>query len=239
MSDGDLYFITDETDGKLGRNVVWHDPRNRQHPARDVLYAADAPITNRTWARKKPAFDQGNGSYCTAEGTTGLLWTAPFRQHFESSVRRAFDTENERRELYLRAQDCCDPWSGREPSYYGTSTDACLKALRAEGYIRAWKWNYGFDDTLRCLSNYSPVVIGINWKRDMMDTDHLGFIRYTGPLVGGHLVELYKNNADERYVVGFNSWSEHWGFRGGKFRMSYHDLRTALEDNGESATIVV
>lgn len=234
MSDGDLLFIEDKTDGLLGRHVH-HDPQNKSYPARGVLFAADAPLQYKVWPRSAAAFDQGRESSCTMQSAAGVLFTDPFRLALEKSARLAYNTQPERYDGYRRAQDY-DPWAGR--NYEGSSTDAPFKMLRAERRIREWRWCFGFDDVVRTLSHYGPVGIGINWKRDMMDTDHLGFIRYTGSIMGGHAVELRAINPEHSYVSGVNSWGGDWG-NNGKFRMSFHDLRAALEDNGEAVTIVL
>lgn len=240
MADSDLYYVDDLTDGLLGRNVVWHDPANRSYPVRGVLFAEDAPIHSKTW-KQREVTNQGFTSSCTAHSAAGLVRWHPFHRMTPSGTRKLYDTFDERVDLYEEAQRH-DPWPGED--YEGSSTDAPFKVLRLRGHIKEWRWCFGLDDVLRTLTNHGPVGIGVNWTRDMMDTDANGFIHYTGGIIGGHAVKLLGIRIvpgvtiGESYVVGINSWGS-WGFRNsGRFKLLIAELKQLLIDNGEALTIV-
>lgn len=234
MSDGDLRYIEDTTGGRLGRNVVWHDPQNRAYPTRGVLFAEDAPITTKSWWTRD-VWDQNGHSSCTSESATGVIFTSPFRMVLDRANLDAYNDPSERYALYRYAQRF-DPWQGE--AYEGSSTDAPFKVLRERDQIREWRWNFGLDDTLRTLSKHGAVSIGTVWKEAMFKPDSNGYIRPEGDVAGGHAYRLLGVNAEHRYVIGVNSWGRSWGI-GGRFRMTWDTLEQLLGEDGEAVTVVL
>jgi len=241
VSDGLLDYIeehpSEDGGGRLGRNVVWHDPRNRQFAARGTVFAEDAPIIDRYWDRTY-AFDQGNSSACTMFAAAGLLHTQPWRDSLSRTALRAYDTDRERVAGYRKAQRY-DPWPGQEPAYYGSSTDAPLKLLRVERRIREWRWCFGLNDVLRTLSNHGPVAVGSNWYSGMDVVDPKTCrVKIEGDIRGGHAYELYAVRTDTREVEVTNSWGN-WGPCAGRFRLTWDDLERLLGEDGEACTITL
>lgn len=235
MSDGLLTYIEEkpsDVGGRLGRNVVWHDPKNRAYPVRSLL--GDAPLVSRSWWARH-VFDQGNESSCTAQAASGVVFTSPFRMELERSNLQSYDEAAERYELYRAAQKV-DPWPGE--SYEGSSTDAPFRVLRDGGQISEWRWAFGLDDVLRTLSHHGPVAIGTNWYAGMDRPDSKGFVKAEGSIRGGHAYELYGINVAGRFVRARNSWGPSWGVKG-LFLLSFDTLDRLLREDGEAVTVVL
>lgn len=235
--DGKLDFIEDKTGGRLGRNVVSHDPRNRAFPARGVVYDKDAPLKTARH-RSSIRYNQDVTSECSPHAGVHVISRPPFRKLLPPGNYKAYNQRHERTLLYKESQRN-DPWP--EEYYDGTSTDAPFRVFRNLGQIAEWRWNFGVDDVLRCLAQYASCSIGIVWRSDMMDTDDRGFIHWSGAEEGGHAVCLDTIVVTKRlvYVEGPQSWEEDWGAINGRFRMTADDLDAALRADGESVTVVM
>lgn len=241
MSDGLLEYVeehpSEDGGGRLGRNVVWHDPENRAFPARGAVFAEDAPIVAREWDRTF-AFDQGASSACTMFAAAGVMHSQPWRASLASAGLLAYDSDAERISGYRRAQ-AFDPWAGGEPEYEGSSTDAPFTMLRDEGRIGEWRWCFGLDDVLRTLSNHGPVAVGSFWYSGMDIVDPKTCrVKVSGSIRGGHAYELYAVNPARQEVEACNSWGK-WGPCWGRFRLSFDDLEFLLGEDGEACTIVL
>lgn len=245
MADGDLIFLEEQpADGPrhfgLGRSIVWHDPRNRDYPAVGprALVSVRAGVSSRVWARPIGVFNQDGEPSCVLQGESGLLFTEPFASRIsmrDGGGHCRYVQPHERFYAYKRAQKL-DPWAGE--NYQGTSTDAGMKLLRAEGRIDEWRWCFGIDDVLKTLSNYGPVVIAGTWYSGMDKPDAQGLIAHSGSSRGGHLMQVLEVNADKEYVAGPQSWGYGWGL-GGFWRMTFDTLDRFLREQGEAATVVI
>lgn len=216
-------------DPRLGRTIVNLDPKSLDYPAKGVLFAASAPLVSKTW-RRPPAYDQGGTSQCVAYSAVGLVRTQPLTALVPLRVRATALPAP----LYQWCQEN-DEWPGSEPSYFGTSCLAGIKGLQNLGIIPAYRWGFGTEDTLQMLGHHGPVIIGIRWYQGMFSPDLDGFIEPTGPLVGGHAVELHGVNVKEEYVIGTNSYGRFWGVSG-RFKIRFDTLRTLLKQEGECVT---
>lgn len=232
MSDGDLVLIPTEsgTPFPLGRSIVWHDPRNRAFAALPQLL--DLPDRNRTWY-SPDVFDQ-LGSSCTMQSAVGVCRTGPCRKLFAPHWL-GFDTEAERHDAYLRSQ-AFDPWTGAEPDYEGTSTDAAFIVLRADGAIKAWKWLFGFHEVKQWVMHFGPVSVGTNWYEGMFHPDASGFIRPTGPVSGGHAWRIVGYSKARHAFRLVNSWGKGWG-QNGRAWIHEDDLGRLLAEQGEAVTV--
>lgn len=219
---------TRREDYAFGRSVVEHDDRSRQYMARGILFQEDAPLRSKTWRRPAP-YDQGQLPQCVAYATKGVCWSQPIAQSIKLETRKKIDTG----QLYHLAQTL-DQWPGED--YDGTSTLAGLKAAHQDGLIPGYRWCFGLDDVTKTLSQYGPVMIGVNWMTGMMETDEEGLLSVTGQVEGGHCVELHGVDVGRKEVIGTNSWGLSWGLKG-RFRLRFEDLGTLLQDQGEAATV--
>jgi hypothetical protein len=244
MADGDLRRIEQRPSavaGELGRHL-WHDPRNRSFPARGVVFAAEDPVVPRVHWRRV-VFDQGGSSACTMFSAAGCLHTSPNRLRLAKAGLLAYDSYDELVMGYLRAQ-AEDPWDGGEPDYYGSSTDAPFKILRAEGRIAEWRWCFGLEDVLCTLAYHGPVSIGTDWYSGMDEPrGRDAVVEPVGNIRGGHAYEVYAVMPHAKwpgggYVDCFQSWGD-WGPRHGRFRMSWEALGHLLDSQGEACTIVL
>lgn len=246
MADGDKLIIpeqeSDDGGGRLGRHV-FHDPGNRAFAAVGAVVSDDQPVVPRVWWVRH-LFDQGDSSGCTAETAAGAVFSSPNRLELDRMNLERYDEPAERHDLYLVAQRDHDPWSGGEPDYYGTSSDAPARELRARGQIREWRWCFGLSDALKTLSGHGVIGIGILWfaRFDSPEGDE-ALLEIGGDVRGGHEVLLYAVKPDARYdgggyVDGINSWGA-WGPRRGRFRMSWKTLGDLLEMQGDAWTIVL
>lgn len=214
----------------LGRTIVRLDERSKGFGVRGALFAEDAPLKSKTWRRPR-AFDQGQTSQCVGYSTFGLIMSQPLTSLVPLDVRHLAGPV----QVYRYAQQI-DEWPGVEPTYYGTSVLAGFKAAHLKGWIPGYRWCFGLDDTLKTISNYAPVVIGINWYNGMFSTDEHGFVKPGGPLAGGHAIEIHGIDPKHEFVIGTNSWGPGWGMAG-RFRMSFETLEYLLNQDGESVTV--
>lgn len=214
----------------MGRSIIDHDPRNRNYPARGVLFAAEAPIVEKVW-RRGGAYDQGRTSTCVAQTAKGMLNTAPFSAFEPYRVRSRYSIE----EFYEGAQDY-DEWPGS--AYDGTSGRGVLRYLTVAKIVRSYRWCFGLDDLLRTLSYHGPVGVGAWWRSGMWHPDSKNLVRYEGSYDGGHQFEAFGVHPDVEEIEFMNSWGTTWGDRG-RFRMKYADVEKMLKDNGDAHTFTV
>jgi hypothetical protein len=217
-------------DPRLGRTIVHLDERSRRFMVRGALFDEGAPLRTKTW-RRPPAWDQKQTSQCVGFSTVGMIKSQPITSMVPLAARRDAKPDV----LYHEAQKI-DEWQGAEPSYYGTSCLAGAKVAHHRGWIPGYRWCFGLSDTLRTLSHWAPVLIGINWYDGMFDPDEAGFVKPSGRLAGGHAVELHGIDHRKEYVVGTNSWGLYWGLKG-RFRMEFSVLDRLLREDGEAFTV--
>lgn len=231
MPDGLLEYLP-ERDGNpypLGRNIIWHDPRNRQFRA--LAAPPAAPRRRLTW-HSRDVYDQGIDPSCTAEAAVGVCRTQPNTAPF-GRARGLYDESGERYTLYREAQKV-DPWPGED--YDGSSTDAPFRVLRDRGHITGWRWLFGADEVIEWLELYGPCAVGTKWTTGMFTPDDKGVVRLHGQVAGGHAYRLVGHNARKGMTRCVNSWGRGWGDNG-RFWIADSDLRDLLADNGEAVTV--
>ncbi len=217
----------------LGRNL-YHDPRNRDYPIRELLPRETTPKRRPWWRRG--VYDQGSESSCTAQAAAGVLESSPNRQVYRGHLPH-YDEVPERFELYREAQRH-DPWQGEEPQYKGSSTDAPFKVLRNRGQIAEWRWCFGIQDVIDTLNVFGPVALGTTWHHDMFRPDANGYVSLTGGVAGGHAYETVWYDLNEQRFRCVNSWDRSWG-QSGRFWLRYEQVEALLADRGEAVTIVL
>jgi hypothetical protein len=138
-------------------------------------------------------------------------------------------------EIYRRARQL-DQWPGE--NYSGTSVLAGAKAMVEKGWLREYRWAFGLQDVLVTISQYGPVVFGLNWYEGMREPDDKGFVHVQGGSVGGHAVLGLGVSMRRGAVRLHNSWGRSWG-QDGRAWISFGDLERLLYEQGEVCVPVV
>ena len=209
----------------LGRHVE-HDSRSR---AFGFAPQAPLPVRSKTWRRYGNALNQGDLGSCTGNAFTHALNSAPNHVSRTPIHGQAFAVS-----IYSAATRL-DEFPGEyKPTDTGSSALGIAKAATAAGYIREYRWGFGFDHTLQTLMS-GPVMIGTWWTQDMFYPDAKGFVRPTGAKAGGHEYLLVGVWLTQRVLIFQNSWGSGWGLRkSGRFLMRFDDFRPLLADDGDA-----
>jgi hypothetical protein len=143
-------------------------------------------------------------------------------------------TEAEALKIYHLAQQLDDTPG---TNYEGTSVLAGAKAVTQLGFLAEYRWGFNLDDMILTIGYHGPVVLGLNWRSGMMDTDPQGLIHATGPVEGGHCVLADSVSVTKRLISGPNSWGPLWG-HDGRWSISFDDMDLLLHDQGEQCVPV-
>lgn len=212
--------------------IMSFDPRDQNFRMRTALATIEPTVNRRFW-KTGPVLNQGTTQQCVAYAGQQFLMSYPV-------VNKPYKTEAE---LYHLCQ-LNDEWQGTEPAYFGTSTRALMKVLRAAGLIQSYLWAFNADTVRRWLLMRGPVIIGTSWYTGMNNTDASGFIYPTGNPEGGHETMLRGWDDTVRCPrcrrLGaarlLNSWSEDWGQQG-KAWVCSKDLDGLIKNHGEAVTV--
>jgi hypothetical protein len=197
--------------------------------------------------RKK--YHQKEESSCVGHS---LSWMSSIHQLMQHGERQFYDA----RWLYEEAQKI-DEWQGAEPDYYGTSVNAGLKVLKAQGHkfkhqhnhehlperdqgIETYRWATSIDEIRTAISQGLAVVVGTNWYESMFDPEKIG-TRYwigrnqndLGRPAGGHAYCLYGASDKLQAFKICNSW-------GSKYPLTwipYEFMQRLINENGEAAIV--
>lgn len=198
------------------------DHRDARHLVRMVT-----PTTRpkrRTWTLRQ-RLDQGDQPQCVGYSFKHLLLARPKEQRKSPSAP----------EIYNGAQRF-DGEPGE--NYAGTTVRGGAEYLKDEAkLIKSYRWAFSAEDALNYVGNDGPVVLGTDWKTDMMRPGSDGRIRFSGGNIGGHAYLLIGYDDRRQLALIHNSWGEDWGLRGRAW-ISYADLEQALRDAGEACAAV-
>jgi hypothetical protein len=212
----------------LGRAGVNHDPRSRLFA---FAPAEPLPLRDVAWKRLVPVSDQGALGACTAYALCGALSTKPHRHRFRS--RRNIV------KVYSEATRI-DPWPGGyyAPDWEDSGSDglSVAKVALARRWISRYEHIFRWDDFLQALM-VGPVIVGTEWRSEMFHPEPDGRVHAIGSVVGGHEYEVYGVDVTERRVWCFNSWGLGWGI-GGRFWLTWDDLRDLLAADGDATVLV-
>lgn len=208
--------------------VPSQDTRNDDYPV-SLLWTAEKSCANLTAApaitTKKwddyAYLDQGSDGACVGFGTSGELAAEP---NSAPNVDYTFAMD-----LYHDAQRI-DEWPGED--YEGTSVLAGAKVAQNRGFYSSYLWATNETDVAATVSNFGPVIIGVNWHEDMMDTDADGFVHVSGEVVGGHCVVVIGIDVENGFYTFRNSWSQSWG-QNGEGKISRKDMVKLIADDGD------
>jgi hypothetical protein len=195
------------------------DARSRTFPVAVVL----PPKEPRSYTWGVPMrLDQGNEGACV-----GFAWA------HELAARPKVHTRvtNYIAQTIYREAKKLDEWPGED--YEGTSVLAGAKRVQASEYLAEYRWCFTLSDLILTIGYVGPVVLGLNWYSDMMDTDSKGNIKIGGMIEGGHAILANGVNAKNRTITLTNSWSRSWG-RDGQCLISWSDMWQLLSEQGEA-----
>lgn len=221
---------TNTTDRRLDR-VAKFDRRSRQFPIRELI-GADKTPRSYSW-RCNIQLDQGNEGACVGFGVSHELAARPV----EVPVTNKFAREN----IYFEAQKI-DEWEGgaypgASPFYEGTSVLAGIKTAQSLLYFDEYRWAFGLDDLIMGVGHNGPSVLGLNWYKNMFDTDAKGYIHPTGGLAGGHCILCRSVDVKKERFTLRNSWGSGWGINGECY-VSFADMKYLLKKQGEAAFFI-
>lgn len=204
------------------------DERNRDYPVSLLWNDAKLPeIVTKKWD-DYAYLDQGPDGACVGFGISGELASAP-------EIIRGIDNTFAK-QVYFDAQ-MIDEWPGGaypggSPFYEGTSVLAGAKVATNRGYYSSYYWAFDETDMARTVSNYGPVVIGVDWYDGMMEPDSDWYLHPTGSIVGGHCVVVIGINVECGYYIIRNSWGKEWG-KDGEAKISREDMAILIARNGD------
>jgi len=127
-------------------------------------------------------------------------------------------------------------YPGATPRYEGTSVLAGMKVAAKLGLYKEYRWAFTLEDALLGLGYGGPLMLGINWHRQMGTPNAEGWIKAEGPVDGGHAIManavrlfwkegvtiaqrrssgwLAHLDLDLSYITLWNSWGSDWGNKG-------------------------
>ncbi len=219
---GRLYVQDDRDQGFLMRGVL--------DAFEDRYFPRGLPQGTRHY-RPGPVLDQGNTGTCVAHGWVGWSEGAPLM------IKRV--AEMDPFLLYDRIVKV-DEWDDNDNDVdrqFGTSVRAGAKVLQEEGHIKEYRWAESADDVRSWhLAGFGTVVLGIDWKTGMLETDSKGFLHATGVVEGGHCVKTtgWSDTIAPGGAVRIqNSWNKGWGQKGRAWILR-DDLDELIHNQGEA-----
>ncbi len=217
------------------------DPRNKNYR----VGAANPELMQRSryWV-PGPVLDQGREGACVGFGVVAEALASPVRVKAFRTRDPLYLTTNPdlaARDVYRTAQ-AIDPWpETHEGGAEGTSVLAGMKVGQERGWWSGYRWALNMAE-LRAALEEGPVVIGVEWRSGMYDTDEDGFVFCTGPVVGGHclLITGYSPNykGSGRAFRWRNSWGHSYG-RNGNGYIHPDQLDSVLFQAGGEASVPV
>ena len=212
---------------RLGRHVE-HDPRSRAYPA------PTAPISDVRHVRHGSAFNQGELGSCTGNAMAGALMTEPFYR----SGRRLGETEAIA--LYELATKLDHVAGEYPPDDTGSTGLAVAKAAREDGHISRYTHAFGLHHALGALTA-GPVIAGIHWYDSFDEPTSNGEcpLPVGAKVRGGHEIELFGIQVQNRRVWCYQSWGARWGGLGdGTFWFSWETFERLLGERGDVTAFV-
>lgn len=227
MADGDVIELSElEIQGRrLGRHIE-HDPRSRNFPA------ATVPVADVKHVRHCPPFDQGQLGSCTGNAMAGALMTEPYYTAGRSL------TEANAVLLYEQATKLDSVKGSYPPDDTGSTGLAVAKAARKDGYLRSYRHAFGFQHALGALT-LAPVIAGVNWYDSFDNPLPTGEcpLPDDAAVRGGHEIELFGIDVENRQVWAYQSWGPTWGGLGnGTFWFSFDSFERLLAEKGDVTT---
>lgn len=182
-----------------------------------------APVPPKTvkWARHNEAYNQGNVGSCTGNAAAGALMCDPFW------VEGRNLTEADAVDIYSKATHIDGiPGEVYPPNDTGSSGPAVAQVLVNEGLIKSFSHVTDLNSALSALS-VGPGIFGFSWLDTFDQPQPSGEVVVTpnSQVRGGHEVQAFGIDVENRQVWFYQSWGPTWGPLGnGTFWMSWDCL---------------
>ena len=218
-------------DRTLDRLPSLNPKRLTDHPI-SSLGLDTRPLVSKLW-NLGVRLDQGREGACV-----GFSWSQECNAS-PVAIGRHIITYDFALGLFVVARRDYDQWYGE--GYDGTSVDAGAAALKAKGYMAAYKWAKSVEDVARAVAYEGPGVAGTYWKSGMFEPRPSGLLEVTGANEGGHAWLIRGVNMRPRLkgetrlgpcLVMTNSWGPDWGL-GGTAYVRFEDFEALLKEDGE------
>lgn len=210
---------------KLGYRQL-PDERDKLFPLSSVMKAVDETPVSKVW-KVGPHVDQKQTNGCVGFSCFQFLQSEP--------VLTPESNRLSPEEIYFEARRT-DEFPGEADE--GTSVRAGLDTLQRHGLISAYHWGRDWQESIEFMLTTGPLVLGINWYRQLFDPDPQGIISIGGPIDGGHAIFCYGANWTEKLITLRNSWGKSWGPVGGDCMMTFDTFDRLLQDGGVCAAVV-
>jgi hypothetical protein len=218
---------------KTGR-IPLFDERSKDYPV--ILDGVPTELRSVMWRRNLPALDQGRKSSCTGNAVVGALATEP--NVSDGIADRITFNQQLAIDIYSKATTLDKFGWTYPPTDRGSSCLAAMKAAKAMGLIKQYRWCFGIQDILRTLSYIGPVITGINWYSGFNRPDSSGEIHLSGEKTGGHAIQLIGIDVENQKVWAVNSWGSRWGIQG-RFCISFQLMERLLKERGEGVVAIL
>lgn len=196
------------------------------------LELVSKPLISKTW-NLGVRLDQGREGACV-----GFSWSQECNAS-PVAIGRHIITYDFAFGLFTVARRDFDPWYGED--YEGTSVDAGAAALKAKGYMLAYKWATKVEEIALGVAYEGPGVAGTYWKSGMFEPRPSGLLEVTGSNEGGHawlirgVVLKPRLKGETRLGPCFamtNTWGHSWGQNGTAY-ITFEDMERLLGEDGE------
>lgn len=195
------------------------DPRNGAYrmAAKKLHLVEDLEPHSKVWDMPRHnRIDQGREGMCVGAATAH--W-------FGSELRPERVNYGIAMQLYKLAQKH-DEWAGE--NYEGTSVNGMMKALSTMGYIGPYYWVKNFNELIRTLCFYGPVIMGSEWREGCFTPNHKGYITFEGETMGGHATCIRILDMENRRFGIQQSWGDDHG-DDSLVWMRFEDMEKLLE----------
>lgn len=174
--------------------------------------------TSKVWADKLQ-LDQGQTGHCVGFGWAQWGNTDPIQDSYAN-----VDGDD----IYYEAK-IIDGEPGQEN---GSQVRSGAKAMKARGKLAGYVFAASVDEIRTWVLTKGPVVVGTDWTADMENPDSAGYVKPTGPVLGGHCYVVVGASPTDLHFQ--NSWGKDWGTPPGYFRMKTVDFAALFANQGDA-----
>lgn len=212
----------------LGRHI--YRPEGWENRAMAMPPVAPATTMH---TRHCPPFNQGEVGSCTGNAAAGALMTDPLW------VEGRNLTEADALNFYSQATHFSSPTGDYyPPNDVGSSGFAVAEALVQDGLIKSSQHVTDLNTALAALT-LSTGIFGVSWMDTFDNPLPTGEVPLTpsSQVRGGHEIQAFGINVEEKQVWFYQSWGATWGPLGnGTFWMSFDTLDHQLSELNSDGT---